>query len=158
MLSNFSHVRLFATPWTAACQAPLSMGFSRQEYWSGLPCPPPRYLLEAGIKHLSLISLALTAEFIITSTIWEAHMMVLGIPLKERHNFHPYRAYSYWRHIQQRENGKCYKHALHGDTGARRGEAGDEVLTSNTVSCHFSLLNISQVSPLLDSSPNVTLV
>ena len=36
-----SHVRLFATPWTAARQAPLSMGFSRQEYWSGLPCPPP---------------------------------------------------------------------------------------------------------------------
>ena len=36
---HFSHVRLFATPWTVACQAPLSMGFSRQEYWSGLPCP-----------------------------------------------------------------------------------------------------------------------
>ena len=35
-----SHVRLFATPWTVACQAPLCMGFSRQEYWSGLPCPP----------------------------------------------------------------------------------------------------------------------
>ena len=39
MLSRLSHVRLFATPWTAAHQAPLSMGFSRQEYWSGLPCP-----------------------------------------------------------------------------------------------------------------------
>ena len=39
MLSRFSHVQLFATPWTAAHQAPLSMGFSRQEYWSGLPCP-----------------------------------------------------------------------------------------------------------------------
>ena len=36
-----SHVRLFATPWTLAGQAPLSMGFSRQEYWSGLPFPPP---------------------------------------------------------------------------------------------------------------------
>ena len=41
MLSCFSHVRLFATPWTVASQAPLSMGFSRQEYWSGLPCPAP---------------------------------------------------------------------------------------------------------------------
>ena len=41
VLSLFSHVQLFATPWTVACQAPLSMGFSRQEYWSGLPCPPP---------------------------------------------------------------------------------------------------------------------
>ena len=36
-----SHVQLFATPWTVALQAPLSVGFSRQEYWSGLPCPPP---------------------------------------------------------------------------------------------------------------------
>ena len=41
MLSHFSCVRLFATPWTIARQAPLSMGFSRQEYWSGLPFPLP---------------------------------------------------------------------------------------------------------------------
>ena len=41
MLSHFSRVRLFATLWTVAHQAPLSMRFSRQEYWSGLPCPPP---------------------------------------------------------------------------------------------------------------------
>ena len=40
-----SHGRLFATPWTAACQAPLSVGFSRQEYWSGLPFPPPSGVL-----------------------------------------------------------------------------------------------------------------
>ena len=40
MLSGFSSVRLCVTPWTVAHQAPLSMGFSRQEYWSGLPCPP----------------------------------------------------------------------------------------------------------------------
>ena len=39
MLSCFSHVRLFATLWTVACQAPLYLGFSRQEYWSGLLCP-----------------------------------------------------------------------------------------------------------------------
>ena len=38
---SLSHVQLFATPWTVALQAPLSMGFSRQEYWSGLPFPPP---------------------------------------------------------------------------------------------------------------------
>ena len=38
---SLSHVRLSVTPWTVAYQAPLSMGFSRQEYWSGLPCPPP---------------------------------------------------------------------------------------------------------------------
>ena len=41
MLSRFSHVRLFATPWTVVCQTPLPVGFSRQEHWSGLPCPPP---------------------------------------------------------------------------------------------------------------------
>ena len=45
-----SCVRLFATPWTVACQAPLSMGFSRQEYWSRLPCPPPGDLPNPGIK------------------------------------------------------------------------------------------------------------
>ena len=38
------------TPLTVACQAPLSMGFSRQEYWSGLPCPPPGYLPNPGIE------------------------------------------------------------------------------------------------------------
>ena len=42
-------VRLFATPWTVAHQAPLSMGFSGQEYWSGLPCPPPGDLPNPGI-------------------------------------------------------------------------------------------------------------
>ena len=41
MLSHFSFVRLFVTQWTVGCQVPLSMGFSRKEYWSGLPCPPP---------------------------------------------------------------------------------------------------------------------
>ena len=45
-----SHIRLFATPWTGACQAPLSMGFFRQEYWSELPCPPPGDLPDLGIE------------------------------------------------------------------------------------------------------------
>ena len=44
MVLCFSRVQLFATPWTVACQASLSMGFSRQEHWSGLTCPPPRYV------------------------------------------------------------------------------------------------------------------
>jgi len=48
MLSRFSRVRLFVTPWTAAHHAPLSMGFSRQEYWSGLPRPPPGDLPNQG--------------------------------------------------------------------------------------------------------------
>ena len=50
MLSPFSRVRLFATPWTVARQAALSLGFSRQEYWSGLPFPPSGDLPDPGIK------------------------------------------------------------------------------------------------------------
>ena len=50
MLSCFSHVRLFVTPWTVARQAPLFMGFSRQEYWSGLSCPPSGDLPDPGIE------------------------------------------------------------------------------------------------------------
>ena len=50
MLTHFNRVQLFATLWTVACQAPLSMGFSRQEYWSGLPCPPPGDLPDPGIE------------------------------------------------------------------------------------------------------------
>ena len=45
-----SHVRLFAAPWTVAYQAPLSMGFSRQEYWSGFPFPSPGDLPNPGIE------------------------------------------------------------------------------------------------------------
>ena len=54
-----SHVQLFATPWTVAHQAPLSMAFSRQEYWSGLPFPSPEDLPDPGIK---LASLALQVD------------------------------------------------------------------------------------------------
>ena len=46
MLSHFSRVQLFATPWTVACQATPSMGFPRQEYWSALPFPSPGDLPE----------------------------------------------------------------------------------------------------------------
>ena len=54
VLSYFSHVRLFATLWTIAHQAPLPMGFSRQEYWNGLPCPPPGDLPNLGIQPMAL--------------------------------------------------------------------------------------------------------
>ena len=50
VLNCFSCVRIFATLWTVAHQAPLSMGFSRQEYWRGLPCPPPGDLPNPGIE------------------------------------------------------------------------------------------------------------
>ena len=61
-----------ANPWTSALQAPLSMGFSRQEYWGGLPRPPPRDLPNAGIKPASLMSPALAGRFFTTSTTWKA--------------------------------------------------------------------------------------
>ena len=54
VLSHFSHVQLFATLWTVAHQVPLSMGFSRQEYWSRLLCPPPGDLPDPGIEPRSL--------------------------------------------------------------------------------------------------------
>ena len=50
MLGRFSRVRLFVTPWTIAYKAPPSMGFSRQEYWSGLPFPSPEDLSHPGIE------------------------------------------------------------------------------------------------------------
>ena len=49
-VKSLSRVRLFATPWTVALQAPLSMGFFRQEYWSGLPFPSPGDLPNPGIE------------------------------------------------------------------------------------------------------------
>ena len=56
ILSRFSRVRLFGTPWTVAHQGPLSMGFLRQEYWSGLPSPPLEGLPDPLIKSASLMS------------------------------------------------------------------------------------------------------
>ena len=61
-----------ATLWTVTCQAPLSKGFSRQEYWSGFPCPTPGDLLDPGVKLASLRSPAMAGGFFINSNIWEA--------------------------------------------------------------------------------------
>ena len=75
-------VRLFVIPWTLACQAPLSMRFFRQEYWSGLPCPPPEDLPDPGIEptdqtlrshsYVSCIGRPGFFFFFTTSTTWEA--------------------------------------------------------------------------------------
>ena len=72
MLRRFSHVQLFVTPWTVACQAPLSVGFPRQEYWSGLPFPSPGDLPDPGIEPVSLTSpaWALAGRFFTTITTW----------------------------------------------------------------------------------------
>ena len=62
-----SPVQLFAIQWTVACQAPHSRGFSRQEYWSGLPWPPPGDLLGQGIKPASAGAPALQADSLLLS-------------------------------------------------------------------------------------------
>ena len=72
VLSHFSYIRLFVTLWTIVHQVPPSMRFSRQEYWSGLPCPPPGDPPNPGIKPVSLMSPALAGRFFTTSTTWEA--------------------------------------------------------------------------------------
>ena len=78
MISCFSHVQPCATLWTVAHQAPLSMGFSRQEYWSGVPCPPPGDLPDPGIELESLTSPALAGKFFSTSATWEAPYQLSG--------------------------------------------------------------------------------
>ena len=72
VLGCFSHVRLFVTLWTVH-QAPLSIGFSRQEYRSGLPCSPPADLPNPGIESMCFMSPALAGGFIATHATWEAH-------------------------------------------------------------------------------------
>ena len=66
-VKSLSRVQLFTTPWTAAYQAPPSMGFSRQEYWSGLPFPSPGDLPDSGMKPMSLVSPALAGGFFTTA-------------------------------------------------------------------------------------------
>ena len=77
---RFSCVQLFTTLWTVALQAPLSMGFSRQEYLSGLPHPAPGDLPNAGTEPLSPVSPAMVGRFFNTSTTWEAQSIMIIDP------------------------------------------------------------------------------
>ena len=81
MLSHSHHVQLFETQWMAAHPAPLSMGFPRQEYWSGLPLPSPGDLPDPGVKTTLLKSPALAGMFFITHATWE-DLQLLFIHLK----------------------------------------------------------------------------
>ena len=99
MLSCFCHVRFFATPWTVARQAPLSMGFSRQESWSGLPRPPPGDLPNPGIEPTSPMSPALQADSLRLShrgspRLWDKHVLkkIQGLPAAQMKG----RGRSYW--------------------------------------------------------------
>ena len=93
MPSHFSCAQFFLTLWTVALQASLSVGFSKQEYWSGLPCPPPGDLPDQGIEPKSLLSPALgeEEEFFTTSTTLEVLWFLYKPPKtaegKERTSF-----------------------------------------------------------------------
>ena len=76
MLNRFIRVQIFATLWTIVRQAPLSIGFSRQEYWRGLPRPPPGDLPDPGIESTSLVSPALAGGFVTTSATWEERLNI----------------------------------------------------------------------------------
>ena len=67
MQSHFSHVQVLATRWTVARQAPLSMGFSKQEYWNVLPCPSPGDLLDPWIEAMSFEAPALRVDSLLLS-------------------------------------------------------------------------------------------
>ena len=71
VLSHFSCVSLFVTPWSVALQAPLSVGFSKQEYWSRLPFSSPGDLPNPEVQLTSLRTIALPGRFFTTTTTWE---------------------------------------------------------------------------------------
>ena len=79
VLSHLSHVRLFATPWTVAYQAPQPMGFSRQEHQSGLPCPPPGDPPNPEIQLPSLFMSSLAGGFFTTSIMGSCANAILHI-------------------------------------------------------------------------------
>ena len=84
VLSRFSRVRLFVTPWTIACQAPLSKRFSRQEHWSGLLCPSPGDLPDPGIKPVSLTIPAFVGGFFIANATWVHLKMEYYLAIKKK--------------------------------------------------------------------------
>ena len=76
VLSLFQSCLLFATLWAVAWKTPLTVGFSRQEYWNGLPCSSPRDLPNPGIEPVSLATPALAGGFFATSANWEAYIYI----------------------------------------------------------------------------------
>ena len=83
VLSRFSRVQHCATLWTVTCQAPLSMGFSRQEYWSGLPGPLPEDPPNPGIDLMFHYVSCIAGGFFTTRATWEAPTLFIGRKTKE---------------------------------------------------------------------------
>ena len=133
-------VPLFVTPWTVAHQVPLSMGFSRQEYWSGLPCPPPGDLPNPGIKPVSLMSPMLTGSIFTTSTTWEIPSMTYWTVLKS-----PRRKertdQKNWK-INGQKSPNLIKHKIHRSKMLSETQAGllprKTLLSTNLSNCYKS--------------------
>ena len=90
-LSLFNRVRLCKILWAVARQAPLSVGFSRQEYWSGLPCPPPGDLPDPEAEREFLMCPGLAGKFFTTSATWEA-----PIPLEKSYTTNILKSYRFY--------------------------------------------------------------
>ena len=102
--------QLVAIPWTVARQVPLSMGFSKQKYWSGLPFPPPRDLPNPGIKPTSLASPALAGRFFTTSATWEAPIKEPGILIPK--GSPQEKQVEQLQKVQRRVQGECGRKGL----------------------------------------------
>ena len=118
-----SHVQLFVTPWTVAPQAPLSIRFSRQEYWGGLPLSPPGDLPDSGIEPSSPTSPALAGEFFYHWATWGAPVTALGkCNLKRRDCFTSTRMASRKKNKVVRQHHQLNGHELEwtlGDSGGQ---------------------------------------
>ena len=133
VLSCFSCVWLCETPWTVARQAALSMGFSRQEYWSGLPFPSPGDLPNPGIEAASHKSPALAGGFFTTSPTWDTAVLLVR-PLGQ--------SWVTWYMEWQRdlwdwsESTPCPIPWAREDGQTKQRSKEDSILEINTSACH----------------------
>ena len=166
MLSRFSHVWVFTTLWTVSLQAPLSMEFSKEDYWSGLPCPTPGDLPNPGIKPTSLMSLALASGFFTTSARWEAPYVAsvyLNYLCEEPISKYSY-ILKYWRGFQHMNLGK-YNFASvvsdsvqpHRQQPIRLPHPWDSPGKNTGVGCHFLLqsIKVKSESEVTQSCPTL---
>ena len=84
MLSHFSCIKLFVTLWTVACQIPLSLGFTKQEHWSGLLCHLPGDLHNPEIEPVSLVPPSLASRFFTSTSTWKAHVLFSQMHLNSK--------------------------------------------------------------------------
>ena len=141
VLARNSHVPLFVTPWTIARQAPLSMKFSRQEYWSGLPFPSPGDLPNPGIKLVTLMSPALAGRFF-TIGIFSNELALLIRSLK------------YWNFSFSPFNNKSFSNSQFNNQGQfPLGLTGLISLQSSGLSRIFSNITSSALNFLYGQTP-----